>query len=118
MSYEFILMNTPSDQQIIQLTDAAREKIRELIQENPTKVFRLFVEAGGCSGLNYGMSITDYVPGDLQIEPGLPAYIDPSCVGYLRGSILDHVDQLTQTGFRIQNPNAKATCGCGTSFEV
>jgi iron-sulfur cluster assembly accessory protein len=107
-----------TDIQIIKLTDAAREKIRELIEENPGKVFRLFVEAGGCSGFNYGMSITEPLSGDEQIEPDLPAYIDPACIPYLKGSVLDHIDQLTQTGFRIQNPNAKATCGCGTSFEA
>ncbi len=103
---------------IVQLTEAAREKIRELTAENPGKIFRLFVEAGGCSGFNYGMSITQPVEGDLRLEEGLDAMIDPACIPYLKGSVLDHVDQLTQTGFRIRNPNAKATCGCGTSFEA
>lgn len=103
---------------VIHLTDAAREKIRELTAENPGKVFRLFVEAGGCSGFNYGMSITEPLAGDQPLEEGLAAVIDPSCIPYLKGSVLDHIDQLTQTGFRIRNPNAKATCGCGTSFEA
>ncbi len=79
---------------------------------------RIFIDKGGCSGLQYGMSFDEPKTGDEIIErDGVRVLIDRESLGFLRGASIDYCDDLTGTGFRIQNPNARRTCGCGTSFE-
>jgi iron-sulfur cluster assembly accessory protein len=86
----------------------------------PGKGLRILVEHGGCAGMQYGMGLDEAKEGDEVVEcsGGVRVMIDPESLGYLRGSTLDYCDDLTGTGFRIQNPNAVRSCGCGTSFEV
>lgn len=106
---------------MVTITDAAAEKIVELSKENGgSKVgLRIFIEKGGCSGLQYTMQISAPKEGDQTIHHGEASLIlDTEAAGYLKGSVIDYSDSLSATGFRIQNPNAKQTCGCGTSFEA
>ncbi len=79
---------------------------------------RIFIDKGGCSGLQYGMNFDEPKADDEIIErDGVRVLIDKESLGFLRGAVIDYCDDLTGTGFRIQNPNARRTCGCGTSFE-
>ncbi len=80
---------------------------------------RIFVENGGCSGMQYGMSFDQPKADDEMSErDGVRVLVDAASAAFLRGSVVDYEDSLTGTGFRIQNPNARRTCGCGTSFRT
>ena len=83
----------------------------------PAKRLRVFVESGGCSGFQYGMSFDERKDGDAELESeGVPLLIDPASLAYLDGSAIDFDDGLHGKGFEIKNPNAESTCGCGKSF--
>jgi iron-sulfur cluster assembly protein len=105
---------------MISLTDNAVKHLRILLDEQETGKtgLRIFVEHGGCSGLQYVMEFDAPHDGDeINEREGVAVYIDAQSRAHLQGSILDYHDDLTGAGFRLQNPNAKRTCGCGTSFE-
>ena len=103
-------------------TDAAARKVGQLIEGegNPSLMLRVFVQGGGCSGLQYGFEFDERVQdGDTCVEnQGVKLLIDPISVRYLGGAEVDFVDTVTGGGFTIKNPNAKSTCGCGSSFSV
>ena len=104
---------------MIKLTDKAVVKIRELEAEKATngQRLRIFVEAGGCSGFEYGMSFDAKKADDAELEDnGVAFLMDPTSLEYLDGSVVDFDDGLNGKGFDIQNPNASSTCGCGRSF--
>mgnify|MGYP001078576979 CR=1 FL=1 len=104
---------------MIKLTDKAVVKIRELEAEKATngQRLRIFVEAGGCSGFEYGMSFDAKKADDAELEDnGVAFLMDPTSLEYLDGSVVDFDDGLSGKGFDIQNPNASSTCGCGRSF--
>ena len=83
----------------------------------PEKRLRVFVETGGCSGFQYGMSFDVAKPEDQQLKSeGVEILIDPASLAYLSGSQIDFDDGLHGKGFEIKNPNAQSTCGCGKSF--
>ena len=83
----------------------------------PAKRLRVFVESGGCSGFQYGMSFDEPKADDTQFESeGVAVIMDPASVAYLNGSHVDFDDGLQGKGFEIKNPNAQSTCGCGKSF--
>ena len=83
----------------------------------PQKKLRVFVETGGCSGFQYGMSLDIAKPDDQVItSEGVPVLLDPTSLAYLQGSSVDFDDGLHGKGFEIKNPNAESTCGCGKSF--
>jgi len=83
----------------------------------PEKKLRVFVESGGCSGFQYGMSFDEAKADDSQLESeGVPMLLDPASLAYLNGSVIDFDDGLHGKGFEIKNPNATSTCGCGKSF--
>lgn len=83
----------------------------------PAKRLRVFVESGGCSGFQYGMSFDEPKADDVQFESeGVPVILDPASLAYLNGSNIDFDDGLHGKGFEIKNPNATSTCGCGKSF--
>lgn len=83
----------------------------------PSKPLRVFVESGGCSGFQYGMSFDEPKSGDVQFESeGVSVVMDPASLAYLNGSHVDFDDGLQGKGFEIKNPNAQSTCGCGKSF--
>ena len=104
----------------LDITPAAAAKLGGLMKEKELTghSLRVFVAGGGCSGLQYGMTFdNEAYPGDMEFEShGLPVRVDPMSAKYLRGANIDYVDSLMGGGFKIDNPNAVASCGCGTSF--
>ncbi len=103
------------------LTAAAITKVHELLrQENdPAVGLRVFVAGGGCSGMQYGMTIDEEQEGDTRVvQDGITVFVDEMSLGYLTGSEVDYVDSLMGAGFVVNNPNAVSTCGCGHSFKT
>ena len=106
---------------ILSITPAASEKVRELLkQENdPSLGLRIFVAGGGCSGLQYGMTLDETQDGDVIHEmQGIRVLVDEMSAGYISGSEVDYVDSLMGAGFTVNNPNAVSSCGCGHSFKT
>ena len=105
----------------ITITDRAATRIREIMSREPGKAaLRVAVNGGGCSGFQYEFLLTEAVADDdLVIERGgAKALIDPVSQGFLAGAEIDFVDDLMGQSFRIRNPNATSSCGCGTSFSI
>ena len=106
---------------VITLTADAVEEIKSLLAkpENSGKTFRIYVEQGGCSGMRYGMVFDEKRDGDSVVEQhGVTTVVDAFSANYIRGAIVDFSDALTGGGFKISNPNAQHSCGCGKSFET
>jgi iron-sulfur cluster assembly protein len=107
---------------MIDVTDNAVRQLRSLLSqkaENSQQGLRVHVAKGGCSGMHYEMTLDARRSNDAIVErDGVQFFIDDESVPYLRGATLDFSDGLTGTGFRIVNPNASRTCGCGSSFEA
>jgi iron-sulfur cluster assembly accessory protein len=107
---------------MITVTDSAFRRLHDLIAENPEyrdKGLRIFVEAGGCAGMQYGMQFDQAKQGDHRIEQdGVEVLIDANSADYLTGATIDFSDGLTGAGFKVTNPNVARSCGCGSSFEV
>jgi iron-sulfur cluster assembly protein len=109
--------------QFITVTETASAVIRNLLDQKniPNHHLRVFVAGGGCSGMQYGMAFeAEPRPGDTVIEAGhnVKLLVDPQSAMYLMGAQVDYVDSLMGGGFRIDNPNAISTCGCGHSFRT
>jgi iron-sulfur cluster assembly accessory protein len=105
----------------LSITPAAADKVRELLeQENdPSLALRIFVAGGGCSGLQYGMTLDEEQEGDTVISQGeFKVLVDEMSLGYINGSEVDYVDSLMGAGFTVNNPNAVSSCGCGHSFKT
>jgi iron-sulfur cluster assembly protein len=105
---------------MITITDAAAQHLQTLVAEKgePGKGLRIFIEKGGCAGLQYGMTLDDASADDTVSEhAGVKVIVDPESAAFIRGSTLDYSDDLAGAGFRLHNPNAARSCGCGTSFE-
>jgi len=106
----------------ILFTDNAINKVKELIEEegNPDLKLRTFVNGGGCSGFQYGFTFDEITnEDDFVIEKdGVKFLIDSMSFQYLVGAEIDYIDSLEGAQFTIKNPNAKTTCGCGSSFSV
>jgi len=102
------------------ITDKASSKIKELLtKEQKTYGLRLGVMGGGCSGLQYMMEFDKRKDEDIAFQHnGAQVFIDPRSLPYLQGSQLDYIESLMGSGFKIQNPNEKDSCGCGHSFNV
>ncbi len=109
-------------QGVISVTESAAGQIKHLLAENPEnagKYLRVFVEPGGCSGMQYGMVFDERRPDDMVTEMhGVSVLVDPVSAGHIRGSVVDFSDSLNSGGFKITNPNARQNCGCGKSFEA
>ena len=108
---------------LISLTPIAAAKIKELIAEEPdgsTLVLRVAIQGGGCSGFQYGLGFdSSAAEGDIELElEGVQVVVDPSSAPYLRGTTIDFLNTIQESGFKIDNPNATASCGCGHSFTV
>jgi iron-sulfur cluster insertion protein len=109
---------------MINVSETAAAKINELLtEENKAgSGLRVFVQGGGCSGFQYGLMIEEgeaRTDADQTVESnGVRLFIDPISVRYLKGAEVDFVDSLAGGGFTIRNPNAKSTCGCGSSFSA
>jgi iron-sulfur cluster assembly accessory protein len=109
------------DAPTVTVTERAAQRIAEILRgEAGASVLRVAVEGGGCSGFQYRFDIErGGAPDDLVIErAGAKVVIDPISLQYLAGSRIDFVDELIGAAFRVDNPNATASCGCGTSFAL
>jgi iron-sulfur cluster assembly accessory protein len=105
----------------ISVSEAAAKRIAHILaKEETSDALRVSVEGGGCSGFSYKYDLTDnQQDDDLVIErEGAKVLIDPISIPYLEGSVIDFVDDLMGQSFQISNPNAVASCGCGTSFSI
>jgi iron-sulfur cluster assembly accessory protein len=115
------MSNETTTDSVVSITESAAGQVKTLLaaeKEGSTKGLRVFVEAGGCSGMQYGMVFDEKRADDLTLEfHGVSVLVDPFSANYLRGSVVDYVDSLTGGGFKISNPNARQSCGCGKSFE-
>lgn len=103
------------------VTDRAAQRIAEIVaDETSPKMLRLSVEGGGCTGFQYKFDlVADREDGDHVIEKlGATVIVDEVSLPFLAGSELDFVDELIGASFKVNNPNAVAACGCGTSFSV
>ena len=103
-------------------TDAAADKVKQLIDEegNPELKLRVFVQGGGCSGFQYGFTFDEAVNEDDTVmnKSGVQLLIDSMSYQYLVGAEIDYKDDINGAQFVIKNPNATTTCGCGSSFSV
>ena len=117
-----ILAQPASPEPLVRLSDAAAGKLRELTaaEPNPHIGLRVYVYSGGCSGYRYGMMLEDQPTAeDLTVESnGVRVYVDGQSQEHLSGSEIDYVDTLMGAGFTVNNPNAVAACGCGSSFRT
>jgi iron-sulfur cluster insertion protein len=105
----------------VTLSETAAQRIRALSDaEGRTLMLRVAVEGGGCSGFQYQFDLVDAAqPDDLKIErDGAVAVVDDMSLALLGGSEIDFVDELVGASFRVRNPNAKSSCGCGVSFSI
>ncbi len=106
----------------LQFTSAAAAKVRELIAEegNPDLKLRVYIQGGGCSGFQYGFEFDEQQgDDDLAVQTdGVTLLVDPLSLQYLMGAEVDYTESLHGAQFVIRNPNAKTTCGCGSSFSA
>src|SRR5579872_982655 len=104
----------------LDVTPAAIERVRQLLAANPDKAgqgLRLYVTSGGCAGYSYGMAFDEQGDNDTVMEfDSLKIFVDRDSLQWLDGARVDFVESMLGSGFSITNPNAKSTCGCGTSF--
>jgi iron-sulfur cluster insertion protein len=116
------LSGSTSEQATAVFTDAAAAKVRKLIEEegNPNLKLRVKVDGGGCSGFQYGFEFDENVAeDDIQIEnDGVFMLVDAMSLSFLAGAEIDFKEDLEGARFIINNPNAKSTCGCGSSFSI
>ena len=115
-------MTTLEKTDSIQLTEAAADTVRNLLiqKEVPDYGLRIFVSGGGCSGMQYGMAL-DAGAGENDMvfeDSGVKIFVDSISMMYLSGSVVDYEDSLMGGGFRVDNPNAASSCGCGHSFKT
>jgi iron-sulfur cluster assembly accessory protein len=106
---------------VVTLAASAVGEVKLLLEkpENAGKHMRFYVEQGGCSGMQYGMVFDEKREDDFVSEQhGVEVLVDPISAQYLRGTVVDFSDELVGGGFKISNPNAKESCGCGKSFNA
>ncbi|MBN2472068.1 MAG: iron-sulfur cluster insertion protein ErpA [Anaerolineae bacterium] len=114
--------NTTEATPILTVTPGAVSKIKEILaaRDLESHALRVFVSGGGCSGLQYGMAIEpEVMEGDTEVAvDGVRLLVDSNSLEYLNGANIDFIDDLMGGGFRIDNPNAVSSCGCGHSFRT
>ena len=118
---EIVERTAETPETLVSLTPVAAEKIRELMAEDPESgVLRVAIQGGGCSGFQYGLGFdSGPVDDDVTLEQhGVSIVVDPYSAPYLKGATIDFLNGLEESGFKIDNPNAQASCGCGHSFTV
>jgi iron-sulfur cluster assembly protein len=106
---------------LLTLTPVAAAKVRELLAEegDETLVLRVAIQGGGCSGFQYGLGFDTVAEGDVELTlEGVPVVVDPFSAPYLQGTTIDFLNTIQESGFKIDNPNAVSSCGCGHSFQV
>lgn len=105
----------------VEISNAAAKRILSVLAKQPDKTaLRVSVEGGGCSGFSYKIDLTDSQNDDDKVfeKDGATVLIDELSLVYMGGSVIDFVDDLIGQSFQIKNPNAVASCGCGTSFSI
>ena len=114
--------HTHTDLPSISLTEKAIQKVQTFANGNKEatgKHLRVYVQGGGCSGFEYGFTFDDLREDDVIIEQGpVKVLLDPISQPYLQGCTVDYLEDFRGSGFSVQNPNAKGSCGCGHSFSV
>lgn len=108
---------------MITLTDKGAEKVHEFLASQGTEVetagLRVGVRGGGCSGFQYALAFDQERDGDVVFEErGIRLLVDKPSLPYVQGSVIDYVDEMQGAGFKVDNPNVVAACGCGSSFRV
>jgi iron-sulfur cluster insertion protein len=107
---------------MITLTDSAKNKIKDLLLEEstPNVKLRVFVQGGGCSGMQYGFTFDDVANEDdfVLAEDGIEVLVDSASSMYLQGATINYQEDIMGSNFSIDNPNATTTCGCGSSFGI
>lgn len=104
---------------MITLTESAIAKIRDLLAEenNPNLVLRVFVQGGGCSGMQYGFTFDESrSDDDFDVAADVPIVVDSMSMQYLQNATINYREDLMGSSFSIDNPQAETTCGCGSSF--
>lgn len=115
---------TQADTHAVTITEKAAAEILKIVQEQELDAgkvhLRVGVKGGGCSGFNYILDLTEAVrdTDEVMEQHGVRVVCDPKSLLYLHGTIVDFKDEIMQRGFVFQNPNASATCGCGSSFSA
>jgi len=109
--------------ELVSVTESAAAKVKQLMAEEPAgeaEVLRVAIQGGGCSGFQYGLGFDrGAMEGDVELEQhGVTVVVDPFSAPYLKGAQIDFIDSIHEAGFKIDNPNAAASCGCGHSFTV
>ena len=115
------MTETISAEKVVLLTASALAEVKSLLTkpENAGKHMRFYVEQGGCSGMQYGMTFDEQRDGDrVSANDGVTILVDAISADFLRGTLVDFSDALSGGGFKIKNPNAKESCGCGKSFSA
>ena len=106
----------------VALTPAAADAVRDLLAKRELVGYglRVYIQGGGCSGYQYGMALDDnFREEDLVTDcHGVKVVVDEVSINYMRGATIDYVDDLMGSGFKVNNPNAVASCGCGSSFRT
>jgi iron-sulfur cluster assembly protein len=107
---------------MLTVTEKAASKVTELLDQEKKQgqYLRVFVEGGGCSGFQYGLTFVDKQDTDDNVVEfnGFKVLVDPTSAMYLAGAEVDFIDGLNGSGFKISNPNAQSSCGCGHSFKA
>ena len=112
---------TTTTEPVISVTENAAEEIKSMqsAPDHQGKLLRVYVEQGGCSGMQYSMVFDERRPDDCAVEMhGVCVLVDPFSAKYLRGTVVDFSEAMTGGGFKLNNPNARQSCGCGKSFEA
>jgi iron-sulfur cluster assembly protein len=108
----------------ITLTENAAQAVKELLSKRNLQdqgyALRVFIQGGGCSGFQYGMALDNRILANDRVGEffGVKVLVDEMSIQYLQGATVDYVDELMSSGFKIHNPNAVASCGCGSSFRT
>jgi iron-sulfur cluster assembly protein len=114
--------NITTQTELLTLTPVAAQAVKELLEKRNLDGYalRVFVSGGGCSGFQYGMALENNIrEQDLSMEAhGVKLVVDEVSIQYLRGATVDYQDDLMGAGFKIENPNAVSSCGCGSSFRT
>jgi iron-sulfur cluster assembly protein len=117
-----MLVETTPSIEVITLTPAAAQAVKDLLAKRNLEGYalRVFISGGGCSGFQYGMALENNIRDtDTTAEfHGVQVVVDEISIDYLRGASIDYVDDIMGSGFKIENPNAVSSCGCGSSFKT
>ena len=116
-----MLLEEKTEVQTIDLTPAAAEAVKQLLEKRNLEGYalRVYIQGGGCSGFQYGMALDNNIRElDTVVEfHEVKVLIDEISIGYMKGSSIDYIEDATGAGFKIDNPNTLTSCGCGTSSQ-